>query len=100
MNRTIQEQIVSILRHSGLKDGFWAEALLTTMHIIIMSSSRRLNPEIREQVVRNADIAFNEFVMHTLVMHRSELLRITLGNAISPLYNPTMHTKATQVPII
>ena len=29
MNRTIQERVVSMLQHSGLSDGFWAEALLT-----------------------------------------------------------------------
>jgi transposase InsO family protein len=40
MNRTIQKQIVSMLHHSGLSDGFWAEALLTPMHIIKMSPSR------------------------------------------------------------
>ena len=33
MNRTIQERVVSMLQHSGLSDGFWAEALLTTVDL-------------------------------------------------------------------
>ena len=36
MNRKIQEQIVAMLHHSGFLDGFWAEALITAMHIINM----------------------------------------------------------------
>jgi transposase InsO family protein len=32
MNLTIQERIVSMLHHSGLKDGFWVEALFTAVH--------------------------------------------------------------------
>ena len=39
MNQTIQERVVSMLQHSRLLDGFWAEALLTTVHIINMSRS-------------------------------------------------------------
>ena len=40
MNQTIQERAVSMLKHSGLSDGLWAEALLTAEHIINMSPSR------------------------------------------------------------
>ena len=39
MSQTIQERIVTMIKHSGLKDGFFAEALLTTVHIINMSPS-------------------------------------------------------------
>ena len=39
MNRMIQEHVVSMLQHSGLSNGFWAEALLTAVHIINMSPS-------------------------------------------------------------
>ena len=46
MNQTIQECIVSMLQHSGLSDGFWAEALLTVVHIINMLPSRRLGLKI------------------------------------------------------
>ena len=46
MNRTIQERVVSMLQHSGLTDGFWAEALLTTVDIINMSPSRPLGLKI------------------------------------------------------
>ena len=46
MNQTIQERVVSMLQHSGLSDGFWAEALLTVVHIINMSPSRPLGLKI------------------------------------------------------
>jgi transposase InsO family protein len=50
MNRTIQERIVSMLHHSGLSDGFWAEALLTAVHIINMSPSRPLGSKIPQEL--------------------------------------------------
>ena len=46
MNQTIQEHVVSMFQHSGLSDGFWAEALFTAVHIIIMSPSRPLGLKI------------------------------------------------------
>ena len=50
MYRTIHERVVSMLQHSGLSDGFWAEALLTTVHIINMSPSRPLGLQIPQQL--------------------------------------------------
>ena len=50
MNRTIQERIVEMLRHSGLTDGFWAEALLRVVHIINMSPSRPLDFKIQQEI--------------------------------------------------
>jgi transposase InsO family protein len=50
MNRTIQEWIVSMLHHSGLSDGFWADALLTAVHIINMSPSRPLGSKILQEL--------------------------------------------------
>ena len=50
MNRTIQERIVSMLHHSGLTDGFWAQVLLTAMHIINMSPSRPLDFKIPQDI--------------------------------------------------
>jgi transposase InsO family protein len=50
MNRTIHERIVSMLHHSGLSDGFWAEALLTAVHIINMSPSRLLGSKIPQEL--------------------------------------------------
>ena len=44
MNRTIQERIVSMLQHSGLSDGFWAEALLTAVDIINLRYLRKYGP--------------------------------------------------------
>ena len=39
-----------MLRHSGLTDGFWAEALLTAVHIINMSPSRPLDFKIPQEL--------------------------------------------------
>ena len=50
INRTIQEQIVSILQHSKLSDGFWAEALLTAIHIINMLPSIPLGLQIPQKL--------------------------------------------------
>jgi transposase InsO family protein len=50
MNRTIQERIVSMLHHSGLSEGFWAEALLTAVHIFNMSPSRPLGSKIPQEL--------------------------------------------------
>jgi transposase InsO family protein len=50
MNRTIKERIVSMLHHSGLSGGFWAEALLTAVHIINMSPSRPLGLKIPQEL--------------------------------------------------
>ena len=50
MNRTIQERVVSMLQHSGLSDGFWVEALLTTVDIINMSPSRPLGLKIPKEI--------------------------------------------------
>ena len=50
MNQTIQERVVSMLQHSGLSDSFWAEALLTAVHIINMSPSRPLGLQIPQQL--------------------------------------------------
>jgi hypothetical protein len=50
MNRTIHERLVSMLHHSRLSDGFWAEALLTAVHIINMSSSRPLGSKIPQEL--------------------------------------------------
>jgi transposase InsO family protein len=50
MNQTIQKQIVSMLYHSGLLEGFWAEALLTAVHIINMFPSRPLGSKIAQEL--------------------------------------------------
>jgi hypothetical protein len=50
MNRKIQERIVSMLHHSGLSEGFWAEALLTAVHIINMSLSTALGSTIPQEL--------------------------------------------------
>ena len=49
MNQTIQERVISMLQHSGLSDGFWAEALLTVVHIINMLPSRPLGLKIPQE---------------------------------------------------
>jgi transposase InsO family protein len=50
MNRRIHERIVSMLHHSGLSDGFLAEALLTAMHIINNSLNRPLGSKIPQEL--------------------------------------------------
>jgi hypothetical protein len=50
MNRKIQERIVSMLHHSGLSEGFWAEALLTAVHTINRSPSRPLGSKIPQEL--------------------------------------------------
>jgi hypothetical protein len=50
MNQAIQERIVSMLHHSGLLEGFWAEALLTAVHIINMSLSMLLGLKIPQEL--------------------------------------------------
>ena len=47
MNQTIQEWIVSMLQHS---DGFWTEALQTTVNIINMSPSRPLGLRMPQEL--------------------------------------------------
>jgi hypothetical protein len=39
-----------MLNHSGLTDDFWAEALLTAVHIINMSPSRPLGSKIPQEL--------------------------------------------------
>jgi hypothetical protein len=39
-----------MLHHSGLSDGFWAEALLTAVHIINMSPSKPLGSKIPQEL--------------------------------------------------
>jgi hypothetical protein len=106
MNRTIQEWIVSMLHHSGLSDGFWAEPLLTAVHIINMSPSRPLgygpdgsfgyrlwDPETH-QVVRSSDVVFNEFAMHKSTECPIEVRRVTFSNVTAPLDGPAQHTRS------
>ena len=50
MNQTIQEHVVSMLQHSGLLNGFLAEALLTVVHIINISPSRPLGLQIPQEI--------------------------------------------------
>ena len=50
MNWTIQERVISMLQHCELLDGFWAEVLLTAVHIINMSPSRPLELKIPQEI--------------------------------------------------
>ena len=45
---------MSMLQHSRLSDGFWAEALLTAIHIINMSPSRPLGLQIPQEIWTNS----------------------------------------------
>ena len=50
MKQTIQEHVVSMLQHSRLSDGLWAEALHTAVHKINMSPSRPLGLQIPQEI--------------------------------------------------
>ena len=50
MNQTIQECVISMLQHSELLDGFWAEGLVTVVHIINMLPSRPLGLKIPQEI--------------------------------------------------
>ena len=50
MNKTIQERIVAMMKHSNLFDGFGVEALLPTMHIINMLWMRPLKFKISQEL--------------------------------------------------
>ena len=61
MNQTIQERVVSMLQHFGLSDSFWAEALLTTVHIINMSPGRPLGLKIPQEIWTNSKPSYDKF---------------------------------------
>ena len=50
MNQTIQESVVSTLQHYRLSEGFWAQFLLTAVHIVNKSSSRPLGLKIPQEI--------------------------------------------------
>ena len=50
MNRTILEKIRSMLSNAELPNGFWAEALATTVHLINRSPNKRLDFRVLEEV--------------------------------------------------
>ena len=50
VNQTIQEWIVAMMQHTGLSCGFWAEALLTIVHIINMSPSTPRGLQILQEL--------------------------------------------------
>ncbi|MCO5578152.1 hypothetical protein L7F22_031990 [Adiantum nelumboides] len=50
MNRTIQENMHSMLSMAGLSDAFWAEAIATSVHLINHSPSVPLGFKVPEEV--------------------------------------------------
>ena len=54
MNRMIPEHVVSMLQHFGVSDGFWVEALVTSVHIINMLSSRPLGLRVPQELWTNS----------------------------------------------
>ena len=71
MNRTIQERVVVMLQHSGLSDGFWAEALLTAVHIINMSPSRPLGLQIPKELWTARNFKQDPGNAFSLAMHQT-----------------------------
>ena len=50
MNRTIQEKMRSMLSNAGLPNGFWAEALVTVIHLINRSPNKKLDLKVAEEI--------------------------------------------------
>ena len=50
MNRTIQEKVRSLLSMAGLSDAFWAEAVMTVVHLINRAPSVPLGFKVPEEV--------------------------------------------------
>ena len=50
MNRTIQENIRSMLSNAELPNGFWAEALATAVHLINRSPNKWLDFRVAKEV--------------------------------------------------
>ena len=50
MNRTIHENIKSMLSNAELPNGFWAKALATTVHLIKRSPNKWLDFWVAEEV--------------------------------------------------
>ena len=49
-----------MLQHSGLSNGFWVEALLTTVHIINMSPSRPLRLKIPQEIWTSSKSSYDK----------------------------------------
>ena len=50
MNQTVQERVRSMLSNADLPNGFWAEALVTTVHLINMSPNKVLDMKVHEEI--------------------------------------------------
>ena len=50
MNRTIQDRVVSMLHHANLSQGFWAEAVLTAVHVINLSPNTAIGLKVAQEV--------------------------------------------------
>ena len=50
MNRTIQDRVVSMLHHANLSQGFWAEAVLTAVHVINLSPNTAIGLKVAQEL--------------------------------------------------
>ena len=48
MNRTINERVLSMLSNAGLTQGFWAEAMVTAVHLINRSLNSMVDGGVLE----------------------------------------------------
>ena len=48
MNRTIQDRVVSILHHANFLQGFWAEVVLTPVHVINLSPNTAIGLKVAQ----------------------------------------------------
>ena len=60
MNRTIQERILSMLSQAGLSQGFWAEALYTTVYLINRSPNASLQFKIPEELWSGHSLSYDK----------------------------------------
>ena len=80
MNRTIQEKVRSMLSMAGLLDAFWAEAVMTAVHLINRSPSVPLGFMVPEEVWTGLPPSYGhlrvfgcEAYVHVLKEKRSKL---------------------------
>ncbi|CAM8972007.1 unnamed protein product [Rhodiola kirilowii] len=59
MNRTIVEKMRCMLSHAKLPKNFWAEALMTAVHVINRSPSQPLKGDVAERVWSERDASYD-----------------------------------------
>ena len=61
INWSIQERVTTMLQHSELNLGFWAEALQTTIYLINLSPSKEIRLEVLHALWSGKEPAYDRF---------------------------------------